>query len=274
MVILHFLPSIFGSKINIVIILLLVYASQHCKLYQKNYQFAVKRRYYMAFPTKQAEINALLQIWLIKLPNWATLYGLSNETVKQHQDDAIMYKHLIDVLLQLESDKHELQAYRNNIFSGNAKGTAADYPTVGISPLPALAVGVKPGIIERNREFYNFLKGHPNKTTESLADLGIITATPPKIAIADLRPSLKVTAKINDRVEVSFSKQSQPAIRLQMRRSTADWISLGDPTNSPFTDNTASTGNNPEKREYRGVYLLKNEIIGQYSDIVVIVTTP
>jgi hypothetical protein len=228
----------------------------------------------MAFPTKQAEINALLQIWLIKLPNWASLYGLSNETVKQAQDDAVMFNHLIDVLLQLESDRDELKAYRDNIFSGNPKGTAADYPTVGISPLPALNIGVKPGIISRNREFYNFLKGHPNRTNESLADLGIITVTPPKVVTADLRPGLKVTAKINDRIEVSFSKQGQTAIRLQMRRGTADWISLGDPTSSPFTDNTASTGGNPEKREYRGVYMLKNEIVGQYSDIVTIVTTP
>jgi hypothetical protein len=229
----------------------------------------------MAFPTKQAEINALLQIWLTKLPNWATLYGLSGDTVKQIQDDAIMYKHLIDTVSQLESDKDELYAYKDNIFNGNAKGTASAYPEMTLMPLPALAVGVKPGIVERNKEFYKFLKAHPSRTNESLADLGIVTVTPPKIALADLRPTLKIAVIINDRTEISFSKQGQPAIRLQMRRGgTADWITLGDPTSSPFIDNTHSTANNPEKREYRGVYLLKNETIGQFSDIVTVVTTP
>jgi hypothetical protein len=230
----------------------------------------------MAFPTKQAEINALLQIWLIKLPNQATLYGLSNETVKQIQDDAVMYKHLIDITSQSDSDVAELSAYRANILTGNSKGAAAEYPTVEIMPLPVLNIGVKPGIITRNREFYNFLKAHPNRTTESLADLGIIdTPAPAKIALADLRPTLKIVAMINDHAEISFSKQGQSAIRLQMRRGgAAEWITLGDPTGSPYIDNTLSTGNNPEKREYRGVYLAKNVTVGQFSDIVVIVTTP
>jgi hypothetical protein len=248
--------------------------SSTCKRSQKNPAFACKGDNFMPFPSTQAETNALLQIWFVKLPNWATLYGLSNETVKQVQDDAVMYKHLIDAILQLDSDKDELMAYRDNIVNGNPKATAADYPEVVIKPLPAFNIGIKPGINIRNRELYNFLKAHPNRTTESLADLGIVTATPPKIANADLRPSLKISAKINDRTEISFGKQGQTAIRLQMRRGTTDWTTVGDPTSSPFIDNTASTANNPEKREYRGVYLLKNETIGQFSDIVTVVTTP
>jgi hypothetical protein len=249
--------------------------SSTCKRSQKFPAFACKGDNFMPFPSTQAETNALLQIWLVKLPNWATLYGLSNDTVKQVQDDAVMYKHLIDAILQLDSDKDELMAYRDNIVNGNPKATAADYPEVVIKPLPAFNIGIKPGINIRNRELYNFLKAHPSRTTESLADLGIVTATPPKIANADLRPSLKISAKINDRTEISFGKQGQTAIRLQMRRGgTADWITVGDPTSSPFIDNTASTANNPEKREYRGVYLLKNETIGQFSDIVTAVTTP
>lgn len=229
----------------------------------------------MAFPNTQAEINALLQIWLSKIPNWATLYGLSNETVKQVQDDAVMFKHLIDAVSQLESDKDELYAYKENIFSGNPKGTASAYPEINIMPLPSFGVGVKPGIIQRNKELYNFLKAHPSRTNESLADLGIVSVTPPKVSLADLRPTLKIAVMINDRTEISFSKQGQSAIRLQMRRGgTADWITLGDPTSSPFTDSSQSVGGNPEKREYRGVYLLKNDIVGQYSDIVSVVTTP
>jgi hypothetical protein len=130
--------------------------STTCKRLQKNLGFACKGDKYMPFPNTQAEINALLQIWLIKLPNWATLYGLSSDTVKQVQDDAIMYKHILDITIQLESDRQELSAYRENIFNGNPQSIAAAYPMVEISPLPALAVGVKPGITARNNEIYNF----------------------------------------------------------------------------------------------------------------------
>jgi hypothetical protein len=185
-----------------------------------------------------------------------------------------MYKHLIDAILQIDSDKDELMAYRDNIDNGNPKRTAADYPEVVIKPLPAFNIGIKPGINIRNSELYNFLKAHPSRTNESLADLGIVTTTPPKIANADLRPGLKISARINDCTEIQFSKQGQTAIRIQMRRGRADWTNVGDPTSSPFIDGTISVGNNPEKREYRGVFLLKNETIGQFSDIVSVVTTP
>jgi hypothetical protein len=228
----------------------------------------------MAFPKSQAEINALLQIWFVKIANWTTLYGLSNNTVQQVQDDALIFKHLLDITLELEADRSELTAYKTNIFFGNPKSTAAAFPAITLSAVPGAVGNIAPGIYDRNRELYNFLKAHPNRTTESLADLGILTASPPKIANADLRPSLKISAQINDRTEISFGKQGQTAIRLQMRRGTADWLVVGDPTTSPFIDNTASTANNPEKREYRGVYLLKNETIGQFSDIVTVVTTP
>jgi hypothetical protein len=245
-----------------------------CKQPKKNYSFAGKGDTTMAFPKSQAEINALLQIWLVKLPNWAILYGLSNETVKQAQDDAIVYKHILDITLQFESDRSELSSYRENMFTGNPTSAAAAYPEVTLTPLPTLAIGAKPGIQIRNKVLFNFLKAHPSRTTESLSDLGILTASPPKVAAADLRPSLKVSAKINDRVEIAFGKQGQNAMRVQMRRGTFDWLTVGDPTSTPFIDNTASIAGNPEKREYRGVFLQKNETVGQFSDIASVVTTP
>jgi hypothetical protein len=85
---------------------------------------------------------------------------------------------------------------------------------------------------------------------------------------------LKISAKINDRLEIAFGKQGQTSMRVQMRRNTADWINVGDPTSTPFTDTTPSIGGNPEKREYRGVFLQKNDTVGKFSDIVSVVTTP
>jgi hypothetical protein len=38
--------------------------------------------------------------------------------------------------------------------------------------------------------------------------------------------------------------------------------------------NAFSPDGKPEKRRYRAVYLAKNKPVGQYSDIVTIVTTP
>jgi len=75
-------------------------------------------------------------------------------------------------------------------------------------------------------------------------------------------------------IKQELIEQGQKAARIQMRRGGSDWTTSDDPTNSPFVDGTPSTGGNPEKREYRAIYLKDNKPFGQYSDIVTVFTTP
>lgn len=59
-----------------------------------------------------------------------------------------------------------------------------------------------------------------------------------------------------------------------MRLPGGEWTNAGDPSTSPYIDETRSTGGNPEKREYRAIYLRDNKPFGRYSDIVTVITTP
>lgn len=228
----------------------------------------------MAFPSNEAAIYALLQIWLVKIDPWATLYGLNGETVKQIKTDAVMYAHLRAAREQMDADGAEFSAYKENMMLGNPLETASDYPTVALPALPGVEGTIKPGIVARNTELYNYFKKHPNRTDESLADLGITDTAPASISPDELKPSLDSKAAPDDKVGHSFSKQGQKAVRVQMRRNGGDWFGSGDPTSSPFVDETPSVGGNPEKREYRAIYLKENRPFGQYSDIVTVYTTP
>jgi hypothetical protein len=228
----------------------------------------------MPFPNTEAGVKVLLQNWSIKIDTWATLYGLSGDAVKQIKTDAIIYPHLIDSRSLLDEDVGEFSAYKASMMSGNPLATASDYPTVTLQPMPATPGTPKPGIEARNKELYGYFKKHPNRTPESLADLGITEAEKQAISPDDLKPTLKSKALPDDKVEHAFNKQGQKAVRVQMRRGGGDWQNVGDPTNSPFIDETASTGGNPEKREYRAIYLKDNKPFGQYSDIVTVFTTP
>jgi hypothetical protein len=228
----------------------------------------------MPFPKSQVAINALLQIWLLKIDIWATLYGLGSEVVKQVKTDAVIYSHLISAGNQLDTETDEFYTYKKNMTTGNPLGTASAYPVVTLLPIPALEGTPKPGIVARNTELYNFFKNHPNRTPESLADLGITGTPSQSISPDDLKPKGSLKALPDDKVEITFNKQGQKACRWQMRRGGGDWGNVGDPNTSPFIDETASTGGNPEKREYRGIYLKDNKPYGQYSDILTVVTTP
>lgn len=228
----------------------------------------------MAFPKKQAAINTMLQLWKERLPEHAARYGLTSEQIKQQSDDSIMYNHLLTARSQLDEDTGEFSTYFENATEGNKDLLAADYPTVTLLPLPALQLPPKQGIIPRNQELYNFLKGHPNRTAESLADLGITDAPNNAAPPESKKPTLKGAPMTDDRVSITFNKQGMKAVRVQMRRDDGDFANVGDPTTSPFIDTTQSVDGKPEKREYRGIYLENNQPVGQYSDIITVYTTP
>lgn len=227
----------------------------------------------MAFPTIQADINAILQLWKNRIAAYETQYGLTTDQIRQISDDADVYSHLLNARSQLNEDVSEFSVYFTNITNGDRNLPAAAYPTVSIPPLPTLQLGVKPGIVSRNTEIYNYLKKHPNRTAESLADLGITETSVAPIAPETLKPSISGATLPDDKVSITFNKQRMASIRVQMRRG-GEWINVGDPTTSPFIDATKSLDDKPEKREYRAIYLVKNQPVGQYSDIITIYTTP
>lgn len=228
----------------------------------------------MAFPKTQTGVNALLQIWYVKMPDHQTRYTLTAAQLAQVLDDALVYQHLINTGSLLDEDVKEFYTYKKNIMEGDPNIEAGDYPKIEMPSLPALTNPPKAGIEKRNQELYNFLKAHPNRTAESLADLGIGEGEGDSISPDDLKPALKAQARIDDKIEIAFKKQGQSAIRIQRETGADKWTNAGDATSSPFIDETPSPDGKPEKRRYRAVYLSKNQPVGQYSDIVTIVTTP
>lgn len=228
----------------------------------------------MAFPNTEADVDIILQTWALKAPNHKTRYNLTNEQLAQISDDSIVYTYTRLARQILEDEKAEFSAWKLNMFDGDPNGASEPFPTVTFPVMPATANPPKPGIEKRNQELYNYFKNHPNRTAESLADLSITDAPSQSISPDDLKPNGTVKAMPDDKVEITFNKQGQKACRWQMRRGEGDWSVVGDPTGSPFTDETASVGGNPEKREYRGIYLKDNKPFGQYSDILTVFTTP
>jgi hypothetical protein len=205
---------------------------------------------------------------------WATLFGLSADVVKQVKTDYVVHNHLIAAGAQLKADEGEFYAYKKKMTLGSMKDTASDYPTVELLPLPVTETAPKPGIYERNSELYNFFNNHPNRTPEALADLGISGSSGESASPDTLKPKVAGKALVDDKVELGFNKQGQKAARWFRRRNGGDWELVGDAMVSPLIDEAPSVGGNPEKREYRCIYLKGNKPYGQYSDIITVTTTP
>lgn len=214
-----------------------------------------------------------MQLWKERVSLYAAIFGLSSSQLTQLNVDAIVYNHLMTAKSYLNEDVSEFFTYLENITVGDPNLPASPYPTITLLALPDFEGEIKPGIVVRNTELYNFFKKHPNRTAEILADLGITETTGSSISLDLLKPSISGTAMPDDKVSLTFNKQGQSAVRFQMRRG-GDWATVGDPNSSPFIETTASIDGKPEKREYRAIYLVKNQPVGQYSDIITVYTTP
>jgi hypothetical protein len=88
-----------------------------------------------------------------------------------------------------------------------------------------------------------------------------------------LKPTLSTQLKPDGRVVISFSKGKTNGIHLFCRRgSQTEFEFLGVDTASPYYDTrpNENVGQN-EKREYYAVFFVKDELVGDRSDIVSVV---
>lgn len=222
-------------------------------------------------PRNDAGLNTLLQLMKLNLPTHAATLGVTAGEVSQTDKDADTFGYLIPFMSAVNAFKEEVSSFKKLIARGDLNAPTPALPVLLLPDIGAATFSV--GIVKRLRLLIRKIKASSNYNESIGRDLGIIRDSE-GISSSELKPTLKIAALINDKVQIGFNKQRQSAVRIQMRRGDENWETLGDPTSSPFIDQTASVGGDPEKREYRAVYLSKNEPVGQYSDIVTIVTTP
>ena len=96
------------------------------------------------------------------------------------------------------------------------------------------------------------------------------------IDLSSAKPHLIGVDQTGGVVEIRFNKLKSDGICLYCKREgDADWVALAHPTSSPYVDNRPLLqADKPEIRRYTGVFMLKNQEVGQYSDEVVVNCAP
>jgi hypothetical protein len=104
----------------------------------------------------------------------------------------------------------------------------------------------------------------------------VINPTSDKFIAATAKPTLKIKALANSIIEIGFVKGESDGIELELQRgSDTSWTRIGKFIKTPAEDDTPTIApNTPEVRRYRGRFLEGNKPVGQFSDIVSVVTTP
>jgi hypothetical protein len=127
----------------------------------------------------------------------------------------------------------------------------------------------------RARALARRIKAHPAYTV-ALGDLLGIEGPEDTTNLATSKPTLTAVAKGGGVVEIAFTKSKSDGVNIYSTRAgDAAPVFLARDTSSPYVDNRPLVvAGKPEVREYRAVYILEDQEIGQFSDEAVITAAP
>lgn len=230
----------------------------------------------MSFPKADADLSIWIKNFGQAFATHATTLGFSAADVEAVQSDAAMFAYLVsDLLPSYQAAIQARTAYKNLLKNGPIGAPGGDPP-----PAPASGAAPKtvaPGILPRLRQWIQRIKAAPNYTEAIGQDFDIIGTE--KDALDDTataRPTAKASAQPGSQVRIEFNKRGFDGVLIEGRRKgETDWTPLGVDLFSPFIDTRPPVqAGTPEVREYRLRFLLRDEAVGEWSDIISAITTP
>jgi len=128
--------------------------------------------------------------------------------------------------------------------------------------------GATIGLEEQCRQFARLMKNQPNYDSADGIDLMIEREKADSRNEAEAQPELKLTAA-GETVRVEWKKTGFDALELQYRKAgAAMWQAADKSTVNVFDFTpTLTAAGVPEKFEFRAVYLIKNQRVGQWSPV-------
>jgi hypothetical protein len=119
------------------------------------------------------------------------------------------------------------------------------------------------------------VKAHPNYASSLGVSFGIVSRRP-ELDPVNLQPALDAQAKPSGEVSIAYTKASTDGINVYGKYPGAvEWTLLGRSTRSPFVDRRPPREPGvAEEREYRALYVVADEQIGQWSGVITITTRP
>lgn len=198
--------------------------------------------------------------------------GFNNATVQQVNDDNAMMQFLGDNVPLANNYQDAVRALRRTVTEGDVNGTTPDFPSIGtIQP----GTPVAQGIFERLDNLVKRIRLAPNYTDEEGEQLGIIPKKTQSISPDNAQPTLSANTDPGNIVFVKFKKLGFKGVQISIAIDKGNWQDQGRFTVSPATLTIPQHNDDaPRAVAIRARYLVGDNPVGEWSDVVYITTTP
>lgn len=222
------------------------------------------------FPTSLQDRVAWFGNFAKQFPGVAADLNLDGKLTQVADDNNVM-KFLGAADLEVKAYEEAVRQYRKIITEGDIGDPVPDFPA---NPALSLPKVINTGIFERLDKLVEQIRSADAYTNEIGALLGILPKAGTDKPDDELKPSLKAAAQPAQQIPVEFTRGKTDGITLQMQVDGAAWQNAGSFFKSPAVITVTGDATKPHQVNIRARYLDGNSPVGQYSDIVSIVSEP
>ncbi len=218
-------------------------------------------------PYGMMERKSFLNVFATSIVQYGAALGLSSSEINRIQEIAAAYSYAVDQAGFAKIFSKSLTAWRNSVISGKR-------PRKPLSPVPVFIslpapVGTSTSLILEIRKIVGRIKTSSGYNIGIGTGLNILSPNHVKKPLGELKPIPKVTAVDGYRVRIACEMQGMDALRVEYRRKGEEtWTVVAFLTSLPetFYIQPAVMGV-PEGGQMRAIFLKKNKIVGQYSNM-------
>lgn len=211
------------------------------------------------------ELNVMFTNVNGKIDDYKTEYELTDDWIARIKLICQTFTTAYAGVVQNRATATDMNKWFELLLKGEPQGSkAAAAPEFQTIALPA---GAFIGLIDEFREMIRFFKANAAYTLADGENLMIVPQNEASRNIDEAAPDLKIFGDVNGNVRVEYVKDEFSGLELQWRKVNQAMWQLADKSTETVVIFTPEGITPPEKIELRGVYLLKNRRVGNWSPV-------
>lgn len=224
------------------------------------------------FPRTEGEQVVWLNNFISKLATHLATLGLVAGDLTAITNDVNAFVYMVNWSATYKTRTQDVNDYKRQLLYG--PGPIGAFPPGLTATVPPTAVAAN--VLLRLTALVNRIKAAPGYNSAIGEDLGIEGPVAPAIDLGTVKPTFTALAMPNSEVRLNWVKADFTGVVIEGRRNAeVAWERLGVDTSSPYLDSRDPlTGGIPESRFYRMRYLLGDDEVGLYSDVIEVSTLP
>lgn len=215
------------------------------------------------WPTSLADQLVLIQNFQAKIASYASALGMTTEQVTAAQELCNCFISAYGLTEQSRQTMQALTQWRDLVFYGEPKGSAA--PPAPVFPTDKMAAYTR-GVVTQFFELRDMIIASPGYTPAIGDDLGLVGAEIIPVPPSQMTPDLKATVSMGNTVNISGSMQGMDALRVEYAPRGGSFTTVAFLTKTPGGFQiTPANPNQPEAGFIRAVFIKKNAEYGNFS---------